>query len=389
VRAQRKLAVGAVDDPLEREADRVAEHVAQAIQRMTSGASVTGVVTPAGTKKIRRSSVLPQRSDDASGTVIRRAGWLDGLWGGTKKVGEGIDTGSATMEAVDETLKVGKGLSESVLLTEGSKTGSDALGAVGGLIGGSEDIGEGASSMRKDGLGIGSAMKVVGGASGVLGGVNKGLGAVGVDGPEQIIKATIFMSGEEIGAWLDFVSGGTKVVGGVNLTGTSQLQYNRARSIERKSTVPEVKAAATALMEIINEKWWAGMWDTGLGAMDIAASYSIPGYTAAAKVAGAASKMGGGDLLWSALNWLSGGKVRTNDVIEEEVEEKQRDLISTVDDLAVEALRGDDNNQLVLLYELAKEVAPDFAQALSRAVKQLPREEFLEKKRLLKGKIWK
>jgi hypothetical protein len=367
-----------------------AEHLGGRIQTNPygGGRSVDSArLEPRIQRKPLAEPVRPQISE-APGT-IRRLGIWDWIWGGTKTVGEVADTGSATAEAVDETHKVASGLSEGALLTEGAmKTGSDSLGAVGGLIGGTKDVAEGVSTMTEEGVGVRSGLKVAGGTAGLLGAVNKGASVIAGDQADELIKKTIGMGGEAIAGWLDFISGGTKALSGAYLTGTSQLQYNKVKAIQTKSRVAEVKTAAGTLMEIINESWWLGMWDVGLGTMDIAASYSIPGYTAAAKVTSAASKMMGGDLLWGALSWFTGGKVRTNDQVDEEIEVKVANLSSTATALAMSALRSGDSASLKQLYLVAKDVAPEFAEKLSNAVKGLPRKEFHSAKQALKGVVW-
>src|SRR5262249_55534896 len=158
--------------------------------------------------------------------------------------------------------------------------------------------------------------------------------------------------------------------------GTAQLQYNKVKAVQTATKVTEVRDAATKMMEIINERWWAGMWETGLGAMDIAATTTFPGYTALAKGTGALSQALGGDLLWGAISWISGGRIRTNDDVEEQIEEKEAELSKMATPLATMALRKNESTNLTKLYDVATAAMPEFATKLSNVVRSLPNKEF-------------
>lgn len=411
---QAKLVVGDAEDVHEREADRVADEVMRVLDT-SSPVRVADAATANG-GKIQSNPYGSGRSIDAGGGplarsvqrktapvaeslladdsgTIRRAGLWDWLWGGApdtvKKGGEIMDTGSAGLETLDETHKAVKGLTESGLVGEGMlKNGGDYAGITGGLIGGGKDLIEGGSQIKEEGVGVRSGLKVVGGTAGVVGAGNKALGVFGGEQAEELIKKTVGIGGEQVAGWLDFISGGTKALSGAYLTGTSQLQYNKVKAVHGRTRIPEVKTAAAGLMEIINENWYLGMWDVGMGSMDMAASYSVPGYVAVSKATSLTSKLAGGDILWSALSWASGGKVRTNDQIEQQIKTKIDQLSSAATDLATKALRGTGSADLTVLHAVATEVAPDYAEKLSNAVKTLPRKEFHQAKQALKGTVW-
>ena len=172
------------------------------------------------------------------------------------------------------------------------------------------------------------------------------------------------------------------------IIGISSLLLEMPMERGQRELVESVRQSGDALMEIINENWYLGMWDVGMGSMDMAASYSVPGYVAVSKATSLASKLAGGDILWSALSWASGGKVRTNDQIEEQITTTIEQLSSAATDLATKALRGTGSADLTVLHAVAGEVAPDYAEKLSNAVKTLPRKEFHHAKQALKGTVW-
>jgi hypothetical protein len=337
--------------------------------------------------------LIARKTDD----TIQRDIW-DYLpsWGSTTTSGEALDTTSASLEAADEAQKVAKGLEASSLLAEGSKlkVGSDAVGSVGGAISGAKDMGE----AYEEGVGVQSGLKMVGGAGGLAGGVVKGADAFGGEQAKQLLEKVAEGGGETIGGWLDFISGGTKAMSGVYLTGKSQLHYNWVKAISSGSPVQHVKDAADQLMGIINEKWWSGMWDTGIGALDMTATYAFPAYkwgSSAAKITGATSKLVGGDIIWKTISYASGGRIRSNDDIDDQIGAKMDTLKSGAMTLANAALLENDLDNLKNLYYSAKEFAPEYAEALSSAVKMgrvnglaVSATEMRRRKQTLKGTIW-
>jgi hypothetical protein len=85
---------------------------------------------------------------------------------------------------------------------------------------------------------------------------------------------------------------------------------------------------------------------------------------------------------------VSGGRIRTNDDVEEQIAEKEEELGKLATKLATMSLRHNESANLKKLYAVAEEATPEFAKKLQNAVRSLPNKEFRQKKQALKGTIW-
>lgn len=414
---QRKMTIGSVSNKYEQEADAIAKQVIGKLNPSATSTESIGTVQrqqeegelqmkplPAISFQQRQTNTLNRshstlaaatgqdiffrQSENISRSPDHRIqrGLLDYLpsWGTT---GETTDTTSASLEAIDAGLGTGNLLAEGSNLTAGSAMS----GSLGGAMSGTKDIVEAA----KEGVGVESGLKAVGGVSGLAGGVVKGADAFGGDQAKALLETVAAGGGETIGGWLDYLSGGTKAISGTYLTGKSQIHYNRVKEIVAASSVPKIQGAAQKLMEIINEKWWLGLWGVGIGALEMAATITNPALATAAKTTGAVTKVVGGDIIWKTISWASSGRIRSNDDIDSVIEAHVGTLTGDAPDLAKKALIANDTDNLKNLYLSAKEFAPEFAEALASAIKNAPvrnqsvnENELRRRKRSLKNIVW-